>query len=177
LREILIAAVLIAQVVSASTKVVLFDPSTLTGIHEIASFGGSCTASPIGTERRKAYRCFAGDHVFDPCFANASASVVCPTDIFGMKGVEVKVGKPLPAMPPVPSKYEPWAMLLASDIHCQLATTVRPRGFPFYCSGDKPLCAVPDLAKVAEAYFVRCGRPIADGISDESSILVKIAYR
>jgi hypothetical protein len=72
-----------------ATQVIVYTPWTpdghlSVGIHVSANVTGSCSFGSSVAARPDAYRCFAGNYIYDPCFAasqgfpNPARIVVCP---------------------------------------------------------------------------------------------------
>jgi hypothetical protein len=72
-----------------ATQVIVYTPWTpdghlSAGIHVSANVTGSCPGGSSVASRPDAYRCFAGNYIYDPCFAasqgfpNPARIVVCP---------------------------------------------------------------------------------------------------
>jgi hypothetical protein len=85
---------------------------------------GTCWTSSITVRTADAYRCFAGNEILDPCFAQSRTAhvVVCYADPWS-PGVRVIVPTVLPAPAPLAVSH-PWALELANGKHCVAATGV-----------------------------------------------------
>ena len=127
-----------AHVGSSSTTLDPFQATSRTSLHLYAPFdGGSvapgirvarsvrgyCWTSSIGDERSDAYRCFVGNVIHDPCFANSlgsSSFVLCPLYYPGSKVLRIDLTKPLPQNQAVgdPTRSLPWVVQLANGRWC-----------------------------------------------------------
>jgi eukaryotic-like serine/threonine-protein kinase len=95
---------------------------------------GRCFASSITVPDRSAYRCFAGNEILDPCFAetpSARTVVDCYADPW-TAAVQLR----LTAAPPTPGAplkiAQPWAVQLSDGVRCVVTTGTTPllRGVP-----------------------------------------------
>lgn len=163
-----------AQTAAASTKVVKYSPRDMKAQKAI---DGNCWTSSIASPRKDAYRCMAGNEIYDPCFVIDPKSAGCPTDLAADSGVVLNLTKALP--PPASPLAEPqaFAMVLQSGAKCNRATGTVVADYPYYCSGESGVCQGPDLAKPQVAYFVKCATPKdALHVTGVTSNLVKIVY-
>ena len=112
---------------TSRTSLRLYAPfdggSVAPGIRIARSARGYCWTSSIGDERSDAYRCFVGNVIHDPCFANSlgsSAFVLCPLYYPGSRVLRIHLTKPLPQNPAVsdPTRSLPWVVQLANDRWC-----------------------------------------------------------
>lgn len=89
----------------------------------------------------QAYRCFAGNAVYDPCWAEMTASptVLCVADPWLHTAAELQVNSPLGAIPAVGGggPGEPWGVQLAGGQRCALAqgahSTFDGKVVDYYC--------------------------------------------
>ncbi|GIU99088.1 MAG: hypothetical protein KatS3mg014_0704 [Actinomycetota bacterium] len=113
----------------ASTSERIFDAFTATGELEPSftvrrTTDGSCVGSFVG--RPDAWRCFAGDFVYDPCFQppRASREVVCDLTPWDLVGVRVRLESALPWPESLSRKgwlrKPPWAVELLDGTRCLL---------------------------------------------------------
>ena len=179
MKALLSAAVLVAQLVAASTQVVKFDPAAMATMTVQFRLTGHCTVSQYAPGRSDAYRCAAsGGVVFDPCFASKWNEAGCP--IYGSHPGRaiVTLDKPLPAHPKGSGQRQAWAMILTSGANCMMPTQIHVKKFPFACfeTPTPKVCAMPDLSKPQPAYFVRCGEIAPGGVVNIGSTLAKIVY-
>jgi len=103
------------------------SPVTSTGVpapgYQITAHasGASCEA---GSEAvGQAYRCFAGNFVYDPCWAAKAAkpTVLCAADPWRHTAAELTVSSPLTAIPAEGAVAgEPWGVQLTSGQRCLL---------------------------------------------------------
>jgi hypothetical protein len=170
----MLKTVVLLAVVAASTTVVHYSPKNMKAQKML---DGSCWTSSIASPRADAYRCMAGNEIYDPCFVIDPKSAGCPTDLTSDRGVVLNLTKPLPKPEsPAPSP-QAFAMVLQSGAACNRATGTVVADYPYYCSGESGVCQGPDLAKPQSAYFVKCGTPKdALHVTGVTSTLVKIIY-
>lgn len=163
-----------AQMPAAKTTVVKFSAN---GMKAQKTIAGNCWTSSIASTRSDAYRCMAGNEIYDPCFVINTKSVGCPSDLSADSGIVMKLTKPLPpAQSPLPAP-QAFVMVLQSGAKCNRATGTVVADFPYYCSGESGVCQGPDLAKPRAAYFVKCGTPKdALHVTGVTSVLVKTIY-
>lgn len=104
-----------------ATRVVKFVPPS-TASNQVS---GSCFTSSLAATRSDAYRCMAGNVIYDPCFTipgNANA-VLCVRDpLDSTTNVLMNLTKPLPAPEPVPSQTHPWFLQMADGTICNFFT-------------------------------------------------------
>lgn len=125
-----------------ATQVVTFRPA-IPGGHPIK---GSCWTGSIATDRPGAWRCTAGDMIYDPCFSvlSAPAIVVCEADPFQKLGVALQLTKPLPAAAKTRCKDCVWALELADGSTCTVAgtgTLAMVAGQPLRWDCPNPSCS------------------------------------
>ena len=105
----------------ASTRVVNFvPPSTVT-----QQVSGSCFVSSLAATRADAFRCIAGNLIYDPCFTipgNTSAVICVRNPLDASSFVQMDLTKPLPAPEPVPAQQRPWFLQLADGTVCNFFT-------------------------------------------------------
>lgn len=133
LISLAVAAVLLAACSSAPT------PTALTATRQVhvspvgadgspvSGYTVTKTASRAGCEPGseaigQAYRCFAGNFLYDPCWAvrAGTPTVLCLAVPWSMTVIRLHVGAPLGAIPPTPAPTEPWGVELADGQRCQL---------------------------------------------------------
>lgn len=170
----MLKALTIAALVAASTTVVTYSPRDMKAQKIL---DGSCWTASIASARSDAFRCMAGNEIYDPCFVIDPKSVGCPTDLDAGRGVVLNLTKPLPAPEsPLPAP-QAFAMVLQSGATCNRATGTVVADYPYYCSGESGVCQGPDLAKKQSAYFVKCGTPKDSlHVTGVTSNLVKTIY-
>src|SRR5262249_48677240 len=102
-----------------------FGPSGLApGVHVAKTVSGYCWTWSDTDWRSDAYRCFVGNYIYDPCFADAVSSAkfaVCPTSFPGSKVIRIRLTRKLPSPHKVsnPTRHPPWAVRLASGRWCE----------------------------------------------------------
>ena len=112
----------------SSTQIIKFAPSG------VASYTreGRCWTNSIAAPRPDAWRCMAGNEIFDPCFeATDGKSVVCnPDPAKGYEGFGLKLTEPLPK-PEIPAAATAnaggtgWLVELFDGTLCSPATGAR----------------------------------------------------
>ena len=129
---LLSAAVTPAQGVTP-TKVVIFAPWSSSGLRagfRVASkVHGSCWIHSIARNRADAWRCMAGNDIYDPCFAGSPQKniVACPEGPFSNDVVLLHDAKPLDGKPDwivrrLQPKGQPWALRLTNGDTCAFET-------------------------------------------------------
>jgi len=105
----------------AATAVVHFVPPA-SASHQTS---GSCFASSIAATRTDAWRCSAGNVIYDPCFAVSGdqTAVTCVRDPLDPGSiVRLVLEKPLPPAETVPIQPRPWFLQLADGTVCNFFT-------------------------------------------------------
>ena len=140
--------------------------------------GAQCS---LGSEAiGQAYRCFAGNAVYDPCWAAKSASptVICLADPWLHAVDELQVNSPLG---PVPAEGgggagEPWGVQLAGGQRCALAQgahgTFDGKVVDYYCTPTLSLLRGLDRGSAtwtAESVIVKSGK-LSAGPTDKIAI-------
>lgn len=139
---------------------------------------GSCFAASAAAPTARAYRCFAGNTILDPCFAPAGAaarSLLCVSDPWSA-AVRLRVPR-LPAAT-APGAGRAWAFELARGLHCVAATGTVPSvagvDLPYRCTDPRtapgaratPIwAALPHHATRAGTILARYARPGARAVS------------
>src|SRR5579872_2465869 len=104
------------------TKVILFRPLLPSG----PSRSGECWTDSIAVARSGAWRCMAGNEIFDPCFSSAglTEAVVCGANPAQSRaGFILKLAKPLPKPSSWrPAHPRPWLVKLADNTTCAIQT-------------------------------------------------------
>jgi hypothetical protein len=127
------------------TQKVYVRPVTSTGAavrgYRVTSHaaGGQCSAGSEAIGR--AYRCFAGNGVYDPCWAEKASAptVLCVPDPWARTAAELRVSAPLSAIPPADAggAAEPWGVQLSGGQRCVLAqgahNAFRGQVIDYYC--------------------------------------------
>ena len=106
---------------TGATTIHLYAPfnggAPAAGIVVARSARGYCWTGSNTTIRSDAYRCFVGNLIHDPCFANQTVSVpfvLCPLYLPNSKVLRINLTRPLPANHAGgnPTRYPPWALQL-----------------------------------------------------------------
>lgn len=125
----------------------------MTAIHVFAAYGsdgaltagvaahrsGSCFTTSIIAASARAYRCFAGSQILDPCFAASSTAVrtvACYADPWS-RATRLTLTAELPAATTPLKITRPWALELADGQRCVVATGTTPTAhgvsFGYHC--------------------------------------------
>jgi hypothetical protein len=87
---------------------------------------GNCWTNSIAVTRSDAWRCMAGNQIYDPCFSSHSlkGAVICDANrATGTRGFTVKLTKPLPLRSPqAGGARRPWPFKLADGSTCEIRT-------------------------------------------------------
>ena len=139
---------------------------TAQGFEATNTASGSCWTGSVAAPRAGAYRCMAGNAIFDPCFAvSGAAEVACPSgEPARHRGTLLRLTAALPAASTAaPSARHPWFFTLAGGGTCGAMTgTLVAPDHPFGClipaTATAPqqsvYCTVP--TPVGAAYDVGC---------------------
>lgn len=157
-----------APTVVAHSSIVVFNAR---GMQATARQNGHCWTASIASQRSDAYRCMAGNSIYDPCFSISSKAVACPTDAAANRGIVIALTQPLPQSA---QTRNAWQMQLVSGAQCNRGTGTIIPGFPFYCAGGL-VCSAPPQAPQS-AVFVRCGTPSDGKVPAAGSYLVRVLY-
>jgi hypothetical protein len=86
---------------------------------------GNCWTGSIAVPVAGAYRCIAGNQIYDPCFAptgvSSVPSVACVSDPWSAAHV-VTLTSPLPKITPAPDLRPFWALELVNGARCVAVT-------------------------------------------------------
>jgi hypothetical protein len=113
---------------------------------------GYCWTTSIADARADAFRCFVGNYIYDPCFANGTGSspfVLCPLYKPVSKVLRVALTKPLTsnAGRGNPTRYPPWAIETTSARWCTAITgasgMIAGMRISYGCSGGGILIGSP----------------------------------
>jgi hypothetical protein len=120
------------QASATGTSIRLFAPfnggSVAAGIQIGRTAPGYCWTTSIADARGDAFRCFVGNEIYDPCFAdqtNFAHYVLCPLNgIPGTKVLRINLTKKLPpnSASGDPTRYPPWAVRIKSGKWCVILT-------------------------------------------------------
>ena len=88
---------------------------------------GSCWTNSIAAQRNGAWRCMAGNEIFDPCFVLGPAVVCGVNPATNKQGFRLVLDKPLPSTRPAASEEADtgWLIQLADRTICNRATGAR----------------------------------------------------
>jgi hypothetical protein len=112
------------------TEHVSVSPVTSTGApasgYRVTARAANASCSPGSEAIGKAYRCFAGNTVYDPCWAEKASTptVLCVADPWLHTEAQLHVSAPLTPIPSVEGGAgigEPWGVQLANGQRCVLA--------------------------------------------------------
>jgi hypothetical protein len=123
------------------TQVVTFRPAVPSGRRR----SGDCWTESAAVDRPEAWRCMAGNSIYDPCFsvAELQGAVVCGADpARGKGGFVLQLTKPLPAREPSQvTDRLPWMLRLADGSICEVSTSttaqVDGQDVPYECSDSR----------------------------------------
>jgi hypothetical protein len=122
------------------------------GVRISKTVRGYCWTSSLSDGRSDAFRCFVGNYIHDPCFANtprSATAVVCPTAWPGSPVLRIKLTKPLPPNPARgdPTQRPPWALRLANGRWCLFldgaTSVIAGMRINYGCKGGKVLLGIP----------------------------------
>jgi hypothetical protein len=86
---------------------------------------GYCWTSSNASPRRDAYRCFLGNSILDPCFADpagiTTSYVLCVTAPWTRRALKLRLTRALPAAT-TRGHATAWAIMLPHHGHCQVVT-------------------------------------------------------
>ncbi len=139
----------------AGTRVLTFEPFSVQGtvlstLRVTATVSGHCLTG--GVAGNSSYRCFAGNDIYDPCFARPGASngpLLCTSNPARSEVVQLDVGtlpEPLGGVP----EERSWAIQLSNGQICVLVDAAWGGLGPFGCQPAPPAtladCHVPEKA-------------------------------
>jgi hypothetical protein len=137
------------------------------GVFATATQSGSCFTTSSATTAPGAYRCLAGNSLYDPCFADASSGageVACPNPGNPDSVVIMNLTAPLP--PPVTaasSPIIPWLLVLANGQHCLTVTgtggILGGKDESYECPGGGVYGQPDDNAPGWTVFFAASGAP------------------
>ncbi len=120
------------------------DGSPVRGYRTVATVAGANCES--GSEAiGRAYRCFAGSSLYDPCWAVrvGTPTVLCLGYPWSVAVVRLAVGAPLSAISAEPGVGEPWGVELANGQRCLLLqgahSLLAGRVIDYYCNAQLSL--------------------------------------
>ena len=157
--------------VSASaTKVVPYQPTSFTATQTVS---GSCWTSSVAAPRAGAYRCTAGNAIFDPCFVGTGTGTVdCPdpaADPDQQTGTVIQLTAALPAASTAtPSPSSPWRFRLADGAVCgDMTGTIMP-GHPYGCA-PAPTAGTASASAIGTGGLY-CAPPVESGTSGSYTV-------
>jgi hypothetical protein len=123
----------VSALAAPKTTVVVFRPWANGGLRSGFVISersqGSCFTRSLSTDRPDAWRCFEGNGILDPCFAQSpqSTAVACAESPFSKTVVLLSLKKPLsdgenPWTKMLQPKRMPWGLRLTSGDTCVFAT-------------------------------------------------------
>lgn len=104
----------------------------------------------------QAYRCFAGDFLYDPCWAEKASTptVLCLAFPWSVTDIRLTVSAPLSPIPPAGPISEPWGVELANGQRCVVIqgahSTFDGRVIDYYCNAR--LSLLRGLAKTGAVW-------------------------
>jgi hypothetical protein len=135
---VLAMAVSMSRAATTPTNVVLFAPwshGVLRGDLVVsAKVKGSCWIHSLESERPDAWRCMAGNDIYDPCFSGSSdvKKVACAEDPFSKRLTLITLTKALPTsgqemklageLAGLRLRGEPWGIRLVNGDTCEFMT-------------------------------------------------------
>ncbi len=146
---------------STRTQVVIFTPWARDGLHHgfgiAAKAKGACGTHSRVTTRPDAWRCTAGDDVYDPCFEGIARTdeVACAETPFSTSVVLIRLAKPLEGRAKAFTRWldrkgAPWGLRLAGGDKCVFATgapyLIDGKRLNYACERSGWVAGVPDRA-------------------------------
>jgi hypothetical protein len=103
-----------------ATNVVIFHPS---GTPKTSANGNCDMGESSALDRADAWRCIAGNEIYDPCFSAMphATSVICDASPAKPAGFILKLAKPLPTHLPAHNR-QVWMMKLGDGVLCGFLT-------------------------------------------------------
>lgn len=157
------AAFLLASAIcvdaAKQTQLLVFMPWTSTGLQHgfgiTSRFRGLCWTRSIATNRPDAWRCTAGNDIYDPCFVRPEHGdqVACAQTPFSRSLVFMRTSKPLVTergamLRWLQHKGEPWAVKLENGDKCALITgateVVEGKRLHYVCVRSGWIAGFPD---------------------------------
>jgi len=148
---LIVAALVAAATASAATtttKTHIYQAFTSSGkpaIKITKTVTGTCNGGSAAINRNDAWRCFAGNFVYDPCFNSSKANgiLVCPGNPWSTSAVELKLkGKLTLGNTKKPSTSGmPWAIETTTGLKCAIdtgaTTVVQKQRLNYFCVKSK----------------------------------------
>ena len=104
----------------STTNVITFRPAGIRGLEQV----GYCWTESLASGQPDAWRCMAGNSIYDPCFtiAGETGAVACGASPTGDPyAFRLKLTRPLPERT-APAIDRPWMVELADDVVCGYLT-------------------------------------------------------
>lgn len=155
------------------TRTVVYFPNNFDATSTVQ---GSCWESSIASARSDAYRCTAGNYIYDPCFVYGADSVACPT--FGTgeeRGTVIHLTQVLPeGGSEAPGAAGPFAFTLTDGDGCWVETGAGSS--PYTCGGD--LGCMSLSAPVQGTVYAQCGSFDSQGqVAPTKPYAVAVIYK
>ena len=120
---------------------------------------GTCWTTSIAAPVPGAYRCIAGDRIYDPCFAPAHPvrpiEVACLSAPWADAEV-LRLPGALPSAAPLPGNSRPWAIQLSNGARCVATTGTVPQvngvDLGFHCTDGRDAALVSATALAVAEY-------------------------
>jgi hypothetical protein len=156
---------------SQRTETVYVSPVTASGVatagYRTTNHAGGANCEPGSEAIGQAYRCFAGNLVYDPCWAEKAAAptVLCMPAPWSRTDARLTVSSALTAIPSEGGIDEPWGVQLRDGQRCALVQGAHNvfggRPLDYYCSPG--LSLLRGLRKaggiwVLDGVFTKSGR-------------------
>jgi len=130
------------------------DGTLVAGLRASPAFGGTCDSGSFVVATESAFRCFVGDTIRDPCFADVVAStaeravVVCVGAPWATDVVRLRLTSPPVGVGRVAPGGPPWALRLSSGRRCLFnqgaSPTIAGRRQNYTCTARHWLFGTPD---------------------------------
>jgi hypothetical protein len=151
----------------------------------VSGFRTTKTASHAGCEPGseaigRAYRCFAGNFLYDPCWAERAGSptVLCLAFPWSVTDIRLDVDAPLSAIPAAAGTSEPWGLELADGQRCLLLQGAHSlfgsRVIDYYCNSR--LSLLRGLTKTSPVWRAASVTEVAGTQALGPSERIKIAW-
>ena len=149
------------------TATQIYSPANASGglaVSAPRSANGSCFGTSNVTTRTDAYRCMAGNEIYDPCFFVNQTQVLCPNDgPWTNRGLLLNVS----TLPSAPSSQgqgtggQPWAVQLAGGTNCLsisgATNLIAGQRLGYQCSGGVGLYG--NVQRSGSAWMIYVGTP------------------
>jgi hypothetical protein len=185
--SVLIVAALVAAgaaPAASSTKADIYRAFTSSGkpaIKITKTVKGTCNGGSAAVNRSDAWRCFAGNFVYDPCFSSTEAKgiLVCPGNPWNTSAVELKVSGKLrfPDKGKPSTSGMPWAIQTTTGLKCVIATgattVLQKQRLNYFCVRSKDgLWGSP--SRKHEPWTIHIAPPSATKLS--KTVAIKTAW-